>query len=188
MPLRPENPTEPVPRPAYTPSEMRVLPPLTTRGALIPRVSASIVAVSALVVLIGWGLDQGFVRSLGSVSRGAVNPVATLLFLATAAGLSLSSVERVPKGRAVALVLAGMVVIVGVARLIGGALGVTRIVDTWLFREAMQQTGDGRLNLMSPASATSFVLRGVALSLPATRCAGARPSRRYWRSPSSFCR
>lgn len=135
----------------------------------IARLSAGLAILFGVLVLIGWSLDVPELRILGPASWAAVNPMTALC--AAAVGAVLWMVARDEHWRAphVAYGLAIAVAVVGVARLYSLATGEPMGVDQLLFGDAMQRTGDGRLNRMSLNSALNITLLGGALLLQLRR-------------------
>ena len=141
--------------------------------ALVQRAGAFVFAVTG-VVLLGWGLDISFLKSVvpGLV---AMNPT-TALVLALAAGsllvLRAQPAERRPsRRRRTAHLVAAAVVAVGGVTLAGFFLGHNLGLDQVVFGSKLQG------NRISPNSGINFVLVGLALLLfDAETRRGLRPS------------
>jgi diguanylate cyclase (GGDEF)-like protein/PAS domain S-box-containing protein len=92
-----------------------------------------------------------------------MNPLTALCFVAISASLWISAIGRNVRQRHLARGLAAAVLLVAVSHLVGTAVGFEAGVDTWLFREAMRATGDGRPNTMAVAASIDFALLALAL-------------------------
>ena len=154
--------TLPVPMPAYgsEPERSSVL-----RGAMISRTCAAVVLGIGVLVLIGWILDVPELRALGGASTAAMNPAVALCFVGAAVSLWLFAVSDRKSAWRVAHTIAGAIAVIGLVRIIGILSQVDAGVDTFLFRDAMQLTADGRANRMSSAGAANLLFIGVALLL-----------------------
>jgi diguanylate cyclase (GGDEF)-like protein/PAS domain S-box-containing protein len=136
---------------------------------MIVRGAAALTVLIGTLVVIGWLVGVPQLRSLGLAHHAAVNPVAALCFvmLGSATWLLVQSTHW--RSRSLATWLAGLVAIVGVARLYGVAFGGSPGIDELLFADALQSTGDGRANRMSINTAINLVLIGGALVLQMRR-------------------
>jgi len=132
-----------------------------SRDALVRRAGAFVLVVAG-AVLLGWGLDISFLRSIvpGLV---AMNPTTALVF-ALAAGsllaLRTEPAERRPsrRGRAAKLAAAA-ITLVGVVTIAGYLLGRNLGLDQILFG------GELEGNRIAPNTGFNFVLVGLALLL-----------------------
>ncbi|HEU4430538.1 MAG TPA: PAS domain S-box protein, partial [Myxococcota bacterium] len=128
--------------------------------------SASIAVVAGLMVLIGWRLEVGLLKSL-LPSFAPMPPDSALCFVLIGGALALSIVRaratRYGSGLLAALVLAAGVV-AGFEALLGVQTGATQLFSTW----ARNPSASDVLR-MAPESAFAFALLGG--SLLATRAA-----------------
>src|SRR5947209_3605356 len=148
-------------RPALDPERVRT----ATR---VSQVCALVGLAIGLLVLIGWALD---VVALKSVTSGMVStkPNAALAFALTGASLLLLE-TRAAAARlrtVLAMVLAGVVVVIGVLTLIEYAFGVDLGIDQLLFHESSRAVGTSAPARMAVASAVGVVFGGGALVLVA---------------------
>lgn len=118
---------------------------------LIPLVVSAVVATAALV-LAGWLLQLRALQSLGGSID--MNPVTALCFVASGVAL-VSSVAGGSRARRAAMVLAALVLLIGIARVAGYAIGIEIAIDRFLT--------NGSSNRMALNTAASFVFVAIAL-------------------------
>ena len=126
--------------------------------------SAGVVVVGGLV-LVGWAMDSGRLKSL-IPGMTAMNPGGTALaFVLAGVSLWIQSGPAGPRLRVVSRVCAGVVVVLAVLRLGGYLLAWDGGPDQWLFREKLDREGvpKGFRNRMAPNTAAAILLVGLAL-------------------------
>jgi diguanylate cyclase (GGDEF)-like protein/PAS domain S-box-containing protein len=146
-----------------------VTSPTRSTQDVIVRGAAALTILIGTLVLIGWFVGVPELRSIGPAGRAAMNPMAALCFVmvGSAAWLQVQSTHW--QWRPLAAWLSALVAIIGVARLYGIAVASSPGVDELLFNTAMQVTGDGRGNRMSPNTAVNLLLVGSAMLLQSRR-------------------
>lgn len=138
-------------------------PDLIARGAI------GFAIVIGVLSLVGWLVGVPELRALGPADRAAMNPMTAVCLVALGSGMWLVAQDDVRHGREIARVLAILVIVVGLARLVGMWKGPLSGADQLIFGDAMSRTADGRANRMSLNSAINFVLLGGALLLQMRR-------------------
>jgi signal transduction histidine kinase/CheY-like chemotaxis protein/HPt (histidine-containing phosphotransfer) domain-containing protein len=136
------------------------------RVTALRRLSRALALLAGLVgalVLVGWALDVGALKSI-LPRRVAMNPLTALSLLLAAAALRVlddgaGAAARRPWMRRAAFAGAGFVVLVGVVTVAGYALGNNLGLDQILFHARL---GDNRI---APNTAANLALIGVALLL-----------------------
>lgn len=134
-----------------------------TSALALPRTAGVFVMTVGCLVLLGWLLDLGILKSLvpGLV---AMNPATALNFIA--AGLSLwylEAAQRHRRAQRVGTALACFVTLVGLIKLFGIVTGWDLGIDQVLFHDQLAATGSSQVNRMAPNTATAFLLIGLAL-------------------------
>ncbi len=131
------------------------------------RFDGKLVGLAGGAVLLGWMLGN---EVLMRVVPGfvAMNPLTAICFVV--AGVSLAcfwSSERSPSRLklGVGQALSGVLVIVGVLKLLDYLFGWNFRVDEVLFRERLEINHEGLPNRMAPNTAFNFMLSGIALFL-----------------------
>lgn len=146
---------------------------------LTARAAASAVVLLSLLAFLGWTFD---VQALKSILPGltAMNPGGTAIALLLA-GTSLWLQAGRPEGslRLTALLCAGAVCVLALARLAGYVLDWDGGPDQLLFRAALDRDAErtGIANRMAPSTATALLFVGLALGLLDVR----RPT--FWPAP-----
>ena len=131
---------------------------IRTAVTYVPAIASAIVIVAGLLVLVGWRLNQEFLKSLLAPGHIAMNPASAIAFILCAVSLWLIREESASNtNRRVAKFLAAIAVLIIVARFAEMALGPHFQVDRLLFQSHL------RANVMSPNTATGLLLLGVAL-------------------------
>lgn len=136
---------------------------LITSAPAFPRTAGVFVMIVGCLVLAGWLLDLGILKSLvpGLV---AMNPATAFTFIA--AGLSLWQLEAAQRNRRaqrMGTALACIVTLVGLIKLLGIVTGWDLGIDQVLFRDQLAASGSHLANRMAPNTATAFLLIGLAL-------------------------
>lgn len=130
------------------------------------RVLLCLVALLGTLVLLGWLLHIGFLKSLlpGLV---AMNPTTALCFILSATSLYLTGYTTATnRQQFIGYAAAAIVFTVGVVKLAGILTGTDVLVDSLLFHEQLQRHVINNLpNRMAPNTAAAFVLTGLALML-----------------------
>jgi len=128
-----------------------------------PATASALVICVGILVIAGWCLD---VELLKRVVPGfvAMNPATALSFILSGLALALSiQVNRSTAVVSVAKVLSVIVLIMGLAKLIGIAANWHPNVDEWLFAPKLTDAERQMPNRMAPNTAFNFVLVGLSL-------------------------
>ena len=142
-------------------------PQSVRRYILFARAASVAVAVIGCLVLAGWILEVGWLKSVfpGYVSMKA-NTAAGFLF--SGAALTLFSLEKRTKSARFWMTLAGaLVVALGVLTLSEYLGGWNLGIDQWLFRDDPNTVGTSEPGRMAPGTAFCFVMMGIALLVSA---------------------
>jgi signal transduction histidine kinase len=138
---------------------------------------AVMVIIIAALVLLGWQLDN---RTLKTVLPGlvAMNPATAVAFILAGLATILALPEAPARAqRTVAHGCAGLVVVIGILRLWGYALGWDTGIDQVLYRSELTRLELEMPNRMAPNTALSFILIGFSvLSLDIESRTGRRPA------------
>lgn len=130
------------------------------------RVLLGLVALLGIVVLLGWLLNISFLKSLlpGLV---AMNPATALCFILSATALYLTGYTTATnRQQLTGYAAAALVFTIGIVKLAGILTATDVVVDSFLFRQQLQQQVVNNLpNRMAPNTAAAFVLTGLALML-----------------------
>jgi diguanylate cyclase (GGDEF)-like protein len=123
-------------------------------------VLAVVPALLALIVLVGWGLDNENLKRLG-MATVTMNPTTAVGFILLSLALGVRRVGG-SAGRSAALVLLGMGGAIAVLKLVDVAIGSHLEVDSFLFA-AKLPIGDIRPSRIAPNAALCFLLTSLAL-------------------------
>jgi len=133
------------------------------------KITAVFVALSGIVVLIGWMLDIPVLKSV-QPSLVTMKPNTALGFLLT--GIALLLLQKTPVRPAVekrknrtAWILALVVLSIGLLTLVEYLSGSNLGIDQLLFKEAPGAVGTLHLGRMAPNTAFNFLLTGICLLL-----------------------
>ena len=143
------------------PPGLRSTRPLPTPASIrlhlrLSRLSAVMVIGVALLVLVGWTLDNELLKSLLHPARIAMNPLTATAFILAAVAALLLAYPDVPRKRLPIDILSASVLAIGLAQ-VGSSAGLPLGLDQFLFHDRL----DG--NVMAPNTALGFVLVGAAL-------------------------
>ncbi len=156
---------------------MTTMPPATDRGAHpAAYVFSGLTAAVALAVFAGWTLRiEALTRFVPGYA--AMNPVTACCLLAAAASLMLLAPARPGRIRwRIGQILAGVVVAVGSARLLGYIAGWPLGIDRWLFAQELTNPLDPP-NRIAIRTALNLAGAGLAVLLLNVRTArGRRPT------------
>jgi diguanylate cyclase (GGDEF)-like protein len=133
----------------------------TARQAAAARLLILVPAVFALVVLVGWWIDNDSLRRLGLASV-TMNPTTAISFLMLSLGLCL----RQTGGRVASWLAHGLIVgagVIGVLKLLDVVAGTHIEIDTFLFAGKLA-TSDLKPSRIAPNAALCLVLISLALS------------------------
>jgi hypothetical protein len=137
------------------------------RGALaaigarpITLVLSAFPAVFAVIVLIGWGIDDEDLKRLGMASA-TMNPTTAMGFIALSLGLMLRRVAT-PSSFHIATILIALAAALGIAKLFDAITGSQFHIDAILFASKLTH-GDVRPSRIAPNAALCFALIGAAL-------------------------
>jgi signal transduction histidine kinase/CheY-like chemotaxis protein len=130
---------------------------------VLPSVASAVAICVGALTLVGWFLD---VEVLKRVIPGfvAMNPASAFCFIV--AGLALaSSIRRhqTEAQRRLTFTLSAVVMLIGVAKLIGILANWHPNVDEWLFASKLTSAESQMPNRMAPNTALAFVLVGLSL-------------------------
>jgi diguanylate cyclase (GGDEF)-like protein len=106
--------------------------------------SGALACVMGVAVLVGWGVAVAPLRRLWPAPAASINPLTALCFVVIGGTLWGSAIAGLSARRWP--ILAG-----------------ASVVDALVYAHALTSTGDGRPNLMAPASALSFLVLGLAI-------------------------
>jgi diguanylate cyclase (GGDEF)-like protein/PAS domain S-box-containing protein len=130
-----------------------------------PIAAAVLVAVSGLLVLVGWAFDLEVLKRV-LPNWVAMNPLTALAFIGIAGSLALLARPESDSGpRRLARAVALAVALVGLARLATHLTGWDVGLDQWLFSARLRDGVSTGPNRMAPNTAVVFTLIGLALAL-----------------------
>ena len=125
----------------------------------VPAVACAVVAASGFLVLVGWAFDLELLKSMLHPNRVAMNPATAACFILGSASLWLLAGGVIsPRARVAAVALVLPIVVVGLTRIVGYALGWEFGFDALLWRSSLKGS------VMAPNTAVCFLLLGVALA------------------------
>jgi len=155
------------PRDAAIPQAQQLEPDLTLpRVASALRTTALSASVGSLLVgaavLIGWELDIEVLKRMVP-GLTAMNPMTAVAFMYLGCALGIHATNRSKVERAVAIVLAAVVVALGLTRILGLAGVWDPELDKTLFADKLAGADFGRQNRLAPNTAFNLLLLGMAL-------------------------
>ncbi len=134
-------------------------PRLVSGSIVFSRILTTLVLGVAVVVLLGWVIQNQTLKGIGP-GLGIMNPMTAVLFILSA--ISLVCLKRVkPVERQLAgKILAGIILTVASLKLLS-FIGLDIYIDQWLFTKDLMM--NGVLNKMAPNTAVNFILVAFAL-------------------------
>jgi hypothetical protein len=135
--------------------------PILLKG--LPAAASALAICVGVLVLAGWFFD---VELLKRVLHGfaAMNPATAFCFIVAGLALAASIPQnQAEAGRRLATTLSVIVLLVGLAKLIGIAANWHPNVDEWLFTSKLAAAEPEMPNRMAPTTALNFVLVGLSL-------------------------
>jgi len=142
-------------------------PPSVRRYILFARAASVAVTVIGCLVLLGWLLGVGWLKSVfpGYVSMKANTATG---FLLSGAAFTLFLLEKRTKATRFWTMLAGALVVTLGALTLSEYLGGWNLgIDQWLFRDVPNTVGTSEPGRMAPGTALCFVMIGIALLVSA---------------------
>jgi len=135
--------------------------PILLKG--LPAAASALAISLGVLALAGWSFD---VELLKRVLPGfvAMNPATAFSFIVAGLALAMSVRQIQTKGRRrLATALSAIVLLIGLAKLIGIAANWHPNVDEWLFASKLAAAEREMPNRMAPNTALNFVLVGLSL-------------------------
>ncbi len=130
---------------------------------VLPAAASASVICAGVLVLAGWFFD---IELLKRVLPGfvAMNPATAFSFIVAGLALAMSVRQsQTEAGRRLAITLSAIVLLIGLAKLIGIAANWHPNVDEWLFASKLATAEREMPNRMAPNTAFNFVLVGLSL-------------------------
>jgi signal transduction histidine kinase len=128
------------------------------------RYCAMAAAIIAVVVLVGWGLDLDYAKSI-LPDLVAMNPATAVCFIfSTVAFFCISGSENTRCKKNTGYVLASVVLLIASLKITGILINKDMFVDTFLFNDSLDESGKPD-NRMAPNTAISFILLSISLLL-----------------------
>src|SRR5689334_8821787 len=144
---------------------------------LLARLASTLVVVSGLLVIVGWIIDDPFLRGGFSPSGITVKTNAGIAMLCCGLSLSLQCFNISVQTLRVARFLAVIAIVIGALTLAEHLFGWDLRIDQLLFHEPPGASATVSPNRMGPPATLMFILGGVALLL--LQNSGARRAPRF---------